>query len=93
MAKGKGKNIIFVGKDGKVAIGSNDGDLMVLDSVKNLPADIRVLIARRQAAGKLLNDALAKSKANFPIKPSQDVDVIDPSGVLSKPLKKAAKKR
>jgi hypothetical protein len=91
MAKGKGKNIIFIGKDGKVAIGSNDGDLMVLDSVKNLPADIKELIARRQAEGKLLNDALAK--ANFPIKPSQDIDVIDPSGVLSKPRKKAAKKR
>jgi hypothetical protein len=79
MAKGKaGRNVIFISKDGKVAIASASGDLSVVGAAE-LSGEIAELIKKRQAVGKQLTEALAKAK--FPVSNSVDCDVADPSGV------------
>jgi hypothetical protein len=86
MAKGRGRNIILIGKDGKVAIASATGELKVIESAKLIPDDITELLRKRQAIGKELTEALAKAK--LPATSAIDFDVIDPSAALDKFVKK-----
>jgi hypothetical protein len=85
MAKTKGENIIFIGKDGKVVIASGTGEVTVTSAAK-LSDDIIELMKKRQAAGKELTNALAKAK--YPVAFSWIAVVVDPSGALTKLGKK-----
>ena len=93
MAKGKarGENILFIGKDGEVAIVSGTGEVTVARAMSVLSGDVAALIRRRQAIGKELADALAKAK--YSVTGSQEVVVIDPSGALTKLSRKKRKKK
>ena len=90
MAKTKGENIIFIGKDGKIVIASATGEVTVTSAAK-LSGDLIELIEKRQAAGKALNDALARAK--YPVHFSFIAWVMDPSGALPKLAKKKRTKK
>jgi hypothetical protein len=85
MAKAKGENIVFIGKDGKIVIASSTGEVTVTSAAK-LPDNLIELLKKRQAAGKELNEALAKAK--YPVAHSFIAVVMDPSGALGKLGKK-----
>jgi hypothetical protein len=87
---GKGQNILVVGKNGRVAIASATGDLTITSATSILSDDIAALIQERQRAGKKLSDAFAKAK--FAVTGSSELMVIDPSGTLTKLIKKKKKK-
>lgn len=90
MAKTKGENIIFIGKDGKIVIASATGEVTVTSAAR-LSGDLIELIEKRQAAGKALNDALARAK--YPVHFSFIAWVMDPSGALPKLAKKKKTKK
>jgi len=87
MAKTKAKrdNILFVGQDGKIVIASATGKLTVASAAR-LPGDLIELLRKRQATGKALTEAF--SKANFDVTGASEMQVLDPSGVLSRLAKK-----
>lgn len=89
MAKAIGQNIVFIGKDGKIVIASSTGEVTVT-RIASLPDHLIELLKKRQAAGKELNEALAKAK--YPVAQSFIAVVMDPSGALGKLGKKKAKK-
>ena len=91
MAKAKARNIIFIGKDGKVAITSGTGALTVA-SVAKLSGDVTKLIRERQAVGKKLTAALIKAKYSV-TSGSSESDVLDPALAFAKLSKKMAKKK
>jgi len=82
MAKAKGQNIIFIGKDGKVVIASGAGRVAVGRAETVLTSEVIELMRKRQAAGKELANVLAK--ARFDVTGSQEMTVVDPSGALAK---------
>jgi hypothetical protein len=84
----KGENIVFIGKDGRIVIASATGDITVT-SADRLSGDLIELMKKRQAAGKELNNALAKAK--YPVAMAFPAVVLDPSGTLTKLGKKKTK--
>jgi hypothetical protein len=89
-ARRKGENIVFIGKDGKIAIASATGELTVASAV-TLRGDLVELMKRRQAAGKELTGEFAKAK--YHVTSASEMHVIDPSGVLSKLGKKKRRRK
>src|SRR5262249_57828871 len=74
MAKTPANNFIIIGKDGKVAIGTNTGQVSLIGA-DTLKADVAALIKKRQKIGKQLTQALAK--AGFPVVLANQSLVID----------------
>jgi hypothetical protein len=85
MAKRKDRNIIFIGKDGKIVIASGTGDVTVTTTAK-LSGNLTELLKKRQKTDKELIKALAD--AHYPVDGGTDIDVIDPSGALNELGKK-----
>jgi AICAR transformylase/IMP cyclohydrolase PurH len=74
MAKTPLSNFIIIGTDGKVAIGTNKGQVSVVSAAR-LSGDLAKLIKKRQEVGKKLTEALAKAK--FPVALASQSFVID----------------
>ena len=81
----KGRNVIVVGSDGKVAIGTSMGTVAIVRADK-LSANLRQLVDERQAIGEKLTDALAE--AGYPVAGHSHTNVIYPAGDPPKRRKK-----
>ena len=81
----KGENVIIVGNDGNVAIGTSKGKVSMLGPGK-LSTKLLQLAEQRQAIGKKLTDEL--EKAGFPVTGNSHTNVFYPTGDLPKRRKK-----
>jgi hypothetical protein len=78
----KGQNVIVVGSDGNVAIGTSRGKVSLVPA-RSLPSQLKRLIDERQANGVKLTAALTDAK--FAVRGSSHTHVVYPAGEPAKP--------
>jgi hypothetical protein len=81
----KGQNVIVVGSDGNVAIGTSKGKVSIVPA-RSLSAELKRLISERQTNGVKLTAALTDAK--FAVAGSSHTHVVYPAGEPPKPPKK-----
>ena len=81
----KGRNVIIVGSDGNVAIGTSKGKVTVVGA-GTLSSKLKQLVDERQKIGEKLTDEL--EKAGFSVSGSTHTNVIFPAGDPPKRRKK-----
>lgn len=81
----KGENVIIVGSDGNVAVGTSKGKISMLGPGR-LSTKLMQLAEQRQALGKKLTDEL--EKAGFAVAGHSHTNVFYPTGEPPKRRKK-----